>query len=73
MSFAEGGVLHETNSFLNTGSNLDLSFYGLPTIVNAADGVGNWESFRDVAFQVVFRKMLFDSTRQHLVTCESRV
>src|SRR5438067_608752 len=43
LSFAEGGVLHETNSFLHTTSNLDFSMFGLPNVVNAADGVGNWE------------------------------
>src|SRR5438477_5790750 len=41
LSFADGGVVHETNSFLNTASNLDFSMYGLPKVVNAADGVGS--------------------------------
>ena len=35
LSFASGGVVHETNSFLNTASNLDLSFYNVPSVVNA--------------------------------------
>src|SRR4051794_31175495 len=41
LSFAEGGVLHETNSFLHTTSNLDFSALGLPSVLNAADGAGN--------------------------------
>src|ERR1700753_779751 len=42
MSFAEGGVFHETNSFLYTSSNLNFSAFGLPSAINGADGVGNW-------------------------------
>jgi hypothetical protein len=64
LSFAEGGVLHETNSFLHTASNLDFSTYGLPTVVNAADGVGNWDVGKG-AIQVVFRKMMFNGSRQN--------
>ena len=65
LSFAEGGVMHETNSFLNTSSNTDFSFYGLPSAVNAADGIGDWEPLRNGAFRIVFRKMLFDGSRQN--------
>ena len=63
LSFAEGGVMHETNSFLYTSSNVDFSSFGLPNVVNAADGVGNWECLRTGSIHVVFRKLLFDGTR----------
>lgn len=65
LSFAEGGVLHETNSFLHTASNLDFSMYGLPNMVNAADGAGNWDDAGKGAIRVVFRKMMFNGSRQH--------
>jgi hypothetical protein len=65
LSFVEGGVVHETNSFLYTSSNLDFSMFGLPNVVNAADGVGNWQHSSCGAIQVVFRKMLFDGSRQN--------
>jgi len=62
LTFQFGGGLHETNSFLHTASNLDLSLYGLPSVLNASDGAGNWErSGRNM--NVVFRKMLFDGSR----------
>lgn len=60
LSFSDGGVFHETNSFLHTASNLDLSAFGLPAVLNASDGVGNWVRSRQGLIQVVFRKMLFD-------------
>jgi len=63
LSFAEGGVLHETNSFLHTASN---TAGLLPNdIVNASDGVGNWERARSGVIQVAFRKMLFNGSRQN--------
>ncbi len=65
LSFAKGGVLRETNSFLHTASNLDFSVYGLPSMVNAGDGVGNWEHVGLGVIQVVFRKMMFDGSRQN--------
>jgi hypothetical protein len=65
LSFADGGVLHETNSFLNTASNLDFSLYGLPNVINASDGFGNWTRVGNGAIEVVFRKMLFDGGRQN--------
>ena len=65
MSFADGGVLHETNSFLNTASNLDFSMYGLPSVLNAADGFGNWERIGNRRIRAVFRKMLFDGSRRN--------
>ena len=65
LSFADGGVLHETNSFLHTASNLDYSMFRLPNVVNAADGVGIWERVRNGVIQAVFRKMLFDGSRQN--------
>ena len=61
LSFADGGVLHETNSFLHTASNTPGL---LPNdMVNAADGVGNWERVRNGVIQVAFRKMLFNGAR----------
>lgn len=65
LSFADGGVLHETNSFLHTMSNLDFSQFGLPNVLNAADGVGSWERVGHGVIQVIFRKMLFDGLRQN--------
>jgi hypothetical protein len=65
LSFADGGVLHETNSFLHTASNLDLSMLGLPNLVNAADGVGNWRRVAKGVVEVILRKMLFDGARQN--------
>ena len=62
LSFAEGGVFSETNSFLHTSSNLDFSAFGLPSAINASDGVGSWRMSRDSAV-VQFRKLLFDSAK----------
>lgn len=64
LTFQFGGGLHETNSFLHTASNLDFSAFGLPSVLNASDGTGNWDrSRRDV--RVIFRKMLFDGSRRN--------
>ena len=66
LSFAEGGVVHETNAFLNTNSNLDFSMYGLPSVLNASDGVGTWKRMRHGdGTDVTFRKLLFDGSRQN--------
>jgi len=65
LSFSPGGVVHETNSFLHTASNLDLSALGLPNALNASDGVGNWAVAEHGAVQVVFRKMLFNGSRDN--------
>ena len=62
LSFSQGGVVHETNSYLHTASNLDLSAFGLPNVINASDGVGNWAVAEQRGFQVVFRKMLFNGS-----------
>jgi hypothetical protein len=64
LSFADG-VVHETNSFLHTASNLDFSMFGLPNVVNAADGTGSWERMGQGVIKVVFRKMMFDGSRQN--------
>ncbi len=66
LSFAQGGVMRETNSFLHTASNLDFSMFGLPNVLNAADGVGSWECGDQGVIQVAFRKMLFDGSRQNI-------
>lgn len=60
LSFADGGVIHETNSFLHTASNLNFSPFGLPSAVNGSDGVGNWWPVRPNKLAVRFRKLLFD-------------
>lgn len=65
LSFSQGGVLHETNSFLHTASNLDLSALGLPNVLNASDGAGNWAVTEHGGIQVVFRKMLFNGSREN--------
>lgn len=63
LSFADGGVLHETNSFLHTASN---TAGLLPNdVVNASDGVGSWERVHDGVIQARFRKMLFNGARQN--------
>ncbi len=64
LSFAEGGVMHETNSFLYTSSDLDFSMYGLPNIINASDGVGVWTRGKG-GVEVTFRKLLFDGSRRN--------
>lgn len=61
VTFADGGVFHETNSFLHTSSNSNFSPYGLPSIVNGSDGVGTWTRSRAGEFAVQFRKLLFDN------------
>jgi hypothetical protein len=58
LSIAAGGVLHETNSFLHTASNLALP--GVPYALNASDGVGNWKQAGGGRIAVEFRKMVFD-------------
>ena len=63
MTFSDGGVVHETNSFLHTASNLDFSAFGLPNVLNASDGFGNWKRTGRGVIEVVFRKMLFDGSR----------
>jgi hypothetical protein len=63
LSFADGGVLHETNSFLHTNSNTPGL---LPNdIVNASDGVGTWDRVHNGVAKVAFRKMLFNGARQN--------
>lgn len=66
LSFSEGGVIHKTNTFLNTNSSLDFSMYGLPNLINASDGVGTWKQTQHGnEVQAVFRKLLFDGSRQN--------
>jgi len=66
VSFADGGVLHETNSFLHATSKVDFGPLGLTapmwSMVSAADGVGSWERVANGVVNLVFRKMLFDGT-----------
>ena len=64
LSFADGGVVHETNSFLNTASNLDLTFLKLPDVVNASDGFGTFARVSKGVVRVAFRKMLFNGARE---------
>ena len=65
LTLCEGGTLMETNSFLHTNSNVDFSVYGLPNVVNASDGQGNWERIGNGRIQATFRKMLFDGAREN--------
>ena len=64
LSFADGGVLQETNSFLHTNSKMNFSIFGLSDrqwlAVNASDGFGSWERIGRGVVQLVFRKLLFD-------------
>ena len=64
LSFADGGVLHETNSFLHPTSRVNFSGFGLTapmwSAVNASDGVGSWARTGNGVATLVFRKMLFD-------------
>ena len=64
LSFADGGVLHETNSFLHTTSKINFSPFGLTapmwSMVNASDGIGSWERTGNGVASLVFRKILFD-------------
>ena len=66
LTFADGGVLHETNSFLHTASNADFLHapFGLTDPhwlkVNAADGLGSWERIGNGVVRLAFRKLLFD-------------
>src|SRR5262245_9586610 len=63
LSFADGGVLHETNSFLYTTSKVNFAPFGLTapqwSMVNASDGFGSWERVGNGVVHLVFRKMLF--------------
>ena len=76
ISFDVGGAIHETNTFLHTASNLDFSMFGLPSTVNASDGIGGWK-LSPTGVQAVFRKLLFDAAKTNfgdlLVTGTVRV
>jgi hypothetical protein len=63
LTFSDGGVVHETNNFLHTASNLDFSMFGLPNVVNGSDGAGSWTRVGNGVIDVVFHKMLFDGAR----------
>jgi hypothetical protein len=65
LSFGDGKVLHETNSFLHTHSNLNFSGFGLPSIVNGSDGIGSWERIAKGKIRITFRKLLFDGARSN--------
>jgi hypothetical protein len=61
VSFAEGGALTETNSFLHTASQLSFAPFGLDVVANASDGFGNWSRIGPRSAKAVFRKLMFDS------------
>jgi hypothetical protein len=63
LSFASGGVLTETNSFLHTHSSLDLTYFGVPggVAMSASDGMGNWARTSHGQINVEFRKLLFSA------------
>jgi hypothetical protein len=61
LSLADGGAVHETNSFLHTSSYLDLRPLGIQRAgVNASDGIGSWDRVGKGQIRVTFRKFLFD-------------
>jgi len=62
VGFADGGVLQETNSFLNTVGNLNFAPFGFNKIAKASDGLGTWSRTGPQTAKAVFRKLLFDST-----------
>ncbi|HYP05495.1 MAG TPA: hypothetical protein VER03_04600 [Bryobacteraceae bacterium] len=66
LTFAEGGVVQETNSFLHSTSKLDFSAFGLPAQLSAANGMGSWTRISKNAVTVVFRKMVFDGAGQYI-------
>lgn len=66
LAFSSGGVLMETNSFLNNRSRLDFSAFGLPASLSASDGFGNWERTGPGRVSVAFRKMLFDGDSNYI-------
>lgn len=61
VSFADGGVLTETNAFLHTASNLNFAPFGFNVIANASDGIGSWSRTGPNTAKAAFRKMMFDS------------
>lgn len=65
LAFSPGGTLQETNSFLNPASNVDFSAFGLPSEVNASDGMGNWSRGAKGVVNIVFRKLLFDGSNNN--------
>ena len=62
VSFGDGGVLTETNSFLHTTSNLNFAPFGFNKTANASDGIGSWSRTGPKTAKAVFRKLMFDST-----------
>jgi hypothetical protein len=60
LSILPGGVVKETNSFLQLAAPLDFSMFGLPNAIRAADGVGSWKRVDGGRIAVVFHKLLFD-------------
>jgi hypothetical protein len=61
VSFADGGVVTETNAFLHTASNFNFAPFGLNVVANASDGFGNWSRTGPKTAKAAFRKMMFDS------------
>ena len=66
ISFADGGVVTESNSFLHTASNFDFSPLGGPGVLRASDGFGNWERMAKGMIKVAFRKMIFNTSGQYM-------
>ena len=60
VTFADGGVLTETNSFLHTASNLNFAPFGFNRVANASDGLGAWSRTGPNTAKAVFRKLMFD-------------
>jgi hypothetical protein len=66
LCFADGGVVTESNSFLHTASNYNFAGFGIPGVLRASDGFGNWERVANGVIRVSFRKMIFDITGKYL-------
>lgn len=61
VSFGDGGVLTETNSFLHTAGNLNFAPFGFNKTANASDGIGSWSRTGPRTAKAAFRKLMFDS------------
>ena len=65
LTIGAGGVVQETNSFLNAGGSLALP--GLPFPLSASDGFGNWNNSSGNAIAIRFRKLVFNALNHQYV------
>jgi hypothetical protein len=66
ISFADGGVVTESNSFLHTATTFNFAPLGGPGVMRASDGFGNWERLAKGMIKVAFRKMIFNTSGQYM-------